>query len=58
MELLHPQGVMVVLYDTEHLCMSSRGVQLHEANTTTIAARGVFKEDSDLRREVLTMINY
>ena len=57
MELLHPQGVMVVLYDTEHLCMSSRGVQLHEANTTTIAARGVFKENADMRREVLSMIN-
>ena len=56
MELLHPQGVMVVLYDSEHLCMSSRGVQLHEANTTTIAARGIFKEDADLRREVLSLI--
>lgn len=56
MELLQPQGVMVVLYDTEHMCMSSRGVQLHEANTTTIAARGVFKENADLRREVLSMI--
>jgi GTP cyclohydrolase I len=57
MELLNPQGVMVVLYDSEHLCMSSRGVQLHEANTTTVAARGVFKEDADLRREVLAMIH-
>lgn len=56
MELLRPQGVMVVLYDTEHLCMSSRGVQLHEANTTTVATRGSFKEDADLRREVLSMI--
>jgi GTP cyclohydrolase IA len=56
MELLNPQGVMVVLYDSEHMCMSSRGVQLHEANTTTIAARGVFKENADLRREVLSML--
>lgn len=56
MELLKPQGVMVVLYDTEHMCMSSRGVQLHEANTTTVAARGAFEEDRDLRREVLSML--
>jgi GTP cyclohydrolase IA len=57
MELLQPQGVMVVLYDTEHMCMSSRGVQLHEANTTTISARGVFKDNADLRREVLSMLH-
>ena len=56
MELLSPQGVMVVLYDSEHLCMSSRGVQLHEANTITMATRGAFKENADLRREVLSMI--
>ena len=56
MELLSPQGVMVVLYDTEHMCMSSRGVQLHQANTTTVAARGVFEEDRELRREVLAML--
>ena len=56
MELLNPQGVMVVLYDSEHMCMSSRGVQLHEANTTTVSARGIFQEDADLRREVLSMI--
>ncbi|MEL6307887.1 MAG: GTP cyclohydrolase I [Chloroflexota bacterium] len=56
MSLLKPQGVMVILYDTEHMCMSSRGVQLHQANTTTIAARGVFKEDRELRKEVLTLL--
>lgn len=57
MSLLNPQGVMVVLYDTEHMCMSSRGVQLHQANTTTIAARGVFKEDRELRSEVLSLLH-
>lgn len=57
MSLLRPQGVMVMLYDTEHMCMSSRGVQLHEANTTTIAARGIFEQDRELRKEVLAMMN-
>lgn len=56
MELLHPKGVMVILYDTEHMCMSSRGVQLHEANTTTIATRGVFQNDAQLRAEVISLL--
>jgi GTP cyclohydrolase I len=56
MRLLNPKGVMVILYDTEHMCMSSRGVKLHEANTTTIAARGIFETDKDLRREVLSLL--
>lgn len=56
MSLLKPQGVMVVLYDTEHMCMSSRGVQLHEAKTSTVAARGVFDQDRELRKEILAML--
>ncbi|MAU11972.1 MAG: GTP cyclohydrolase I FolE [Anaerolineaceae bacterium] len=56
MELLRPQGVMVLLYDVEHMCMSSRGVKLHEASTTTLATRGIFKEDAQLRAEVMSMI--
>ncbi|MCC6612705.1 MAG: GTP cyclohydrolase I [Anaerolineae bacterium] len=56
MELVRPKGVMVVLYDVEHMCMSSRGVRLHEANTTTVATRGVFKDDAQLRAEVMTLL--
>lgn len=56
MRLIEPQGVMVVLYDVEHMCMSSRGVQMHAANTTTIATRGIFKENPDLRKEVLSLL--
>jgi GTP cyclohydrolase I len=56
MELIQPKGVMVVLYNVKHGCMSSRGVKLHEANTTTSAVRGVFKNDSALRAEVLTLL--
>lgn len=56
MRLIEPQGVMVVLYEVEHMCMSSRGVQMHAANTTTIATRGVFRTDSDLRGQVLSLI--
>lgn len=56
MELIQPQGVMVVLYDVEHMCMSSRGVKLHEASTTTTATRGIFKESSELRSEVMALL--
>lgn len=56
MSLLQPRGVMVVLYNSEHMCMSSRGVQLHEANTTTVATRGVFADDAALRAEVYSLL--
>lgn len=57
MELLQPKGVMVVLYNVTHGCMSSRGVKLHEANTTTSAIRGIFKANTALRTEVLSLLN-
>lgn len=57
MDLLRPKGVMVMLYNVTHGCMSSRGVKLHEANTTTFTSRGVFKENPDLRREVMAMVS-
>ncbi|TVR23636.1 MAG: GTP cyclohydrolase I FolE [Anaerolineaceae bacterium] len=57
MELLQPKGVMVVLYNVTHGCMSSRGVKLHEANTTTSAIRGVFKANMALRSEVLSLLS-
>lgn len=56
MELVKPKGVMVVLYNVTHGCMSSRGVKLHEAATTTTATRGVFKTDSGLRAEVMNLL--
>ena len=56
MQLIQPKGVMVVLYDVEHMCMSSRGVQMHAANTTTIATRGTFKDDADMRNQVMSLL--
>ncbi len=56
MELLKPKGVMVVLYNVSHGCMSSRGVKLHEANTTTYTTRGIFKEDRLLRSEAMSLM--
>ena len=56
MDLVKPKGVMVVLYDVTHGCMSSRGVKLHEAKTTTYTYRGAF-EDSALRNEAMALMD-
>lgn len=57
MELIEPKGVMVVLYDVEHGCMSSRGVKLHESRTTTSSIRGVFMEPP-VRAEALSLMGF
>ncbi|WML45117.1 GTP cyclohydrolase I FolE [Neobacillus sp. PS3-40] len=57
MEKLEPHGVMVVV-EAEHMCMTMRGVKKPGAKTVTTAARGVYKEDSKARSEVLTLIKY
>lgn len=56
MDLLKPKGVMVVLYNVKHGCMSSRGVKLHESNTTTSAIRGIFRENKALRAEAMSLL--
>ncbi len=56
MELLKPAGVMVVLYNVKHGCMSSRGVKLHESSTTTSAIRGRFRKDAALRAEAMSLL--
>lgn len=56
MQTIAPKGVMVVLYDVQHLCMSSRGAEAHEAVTTTSAVRGIFKDVPSARAEALSLI--
>jgi len=55
-ELLAPAGVIVVL-EGVHLCMAMRGVEKQLSSTTTSAARGVFRENPNLRMEFLTNIH-
>jgi GTP cyclohydrolase IA len=57
MELLKPKGVMVVLYNVKHGCMSSRGVKMHESSTTTSAIRGSFRQDPALRAEAMSLLS-
>ena len=55
MDNLNAQGVMVVI-EGEHMCMTMRGVKKPGTKTLTTTYRGVFKDNSDLRREVMTLI--
>lgn len=52
---LKPRGVMVVL-EAEHMCMTMRGVKKPGSKTVSIASRGVFEEDPELRNRFFQML--
>ena len=57
MNTLECQGVMVVLDDVMHGCMSFRGIEDDHARTTTSAVRGVFAtNDAGIKDEFLRLI--
>lgn len=56
MEYLNAQGVMVVI-EGEHMCMTMRGVRKPGTKTITTTYRGVFEENYELRKEVLSLID-
>ena len=49
-QLVEPKGAIVYV-NAEHTCMSLRGVKSPGSRTTTIAARGIFQSDSELRQQ-------
>ena len=55
MSKLKPLGVMVVI-ESEHLCMSMRGVRKPGTMTVTSAVRGIFKENEKTRSEALALM--
>ena len=55
MDCLNPDGVMVVL-EAEHLCMTMRGVKKPGSKTLTVATRGVFANDENLKRQFYDML--
>ena len=55
MEYLDAEGAMVVI-EAEHTCMTMRGVKKPGSKTVTTTYRGVFREDIELRREVMNFI--
>ena len=50
--IIKPRGAMIYV-DAEHTCMTLRGARALGARTTTMAARGIFLEDSELRDQFL-----
>ena len=48
--VLQPKGVAVVI-EAEHHCMTTRGIHTHDTVMHTKHLSGVFREDSNLRRE-------
>jgi GTP cyclohydrolase I len=56
MDILQPKGVMVMI-EAEHLCMSMRGVKKPGSKTVTLAAKGVFQEDVQLREQFFRMLD-
>jgi len=55
MDSLDADGVMVVL-EAEHLCMTMRGVKKPGSTTLTVATRGVFATDENLKRQFYDML--
>jgi len=54
-DLLSPVGVAVCIR-AEHMCMSTRGVKIHNAVTTTTALTGAFKNNPETRAEFMALI--
>jgi len=54
-EHLKPLGTAVII-EAHHQCMSCRGVNKQGTMMVTSAMRGVFREDSSARNEVLALI--
>jgi GTP cyclohydrolase I len=54
MEHLKPLGVGVYL-NARHLCMESRGIEKAGTSTTTVAVRGVFKDQAHTKAEFLAI---
>ena len=55
METLKPKGLYIRI-TAKHLCMTMRGVKKENSKIVTTVSRGIFKEDSSRRIEVLSLL--
>lgn len=53
---LKPKGVIVVIRNSEHMCMKMRGIETKNATVTSSAIRGVFK-NLEVREEFMKLLN-
>lgn len=54
-EQLDPNGLSVII-EAEHLCMTMRGVKSFGSKTKSISLKGIFKNDSEKRSEMMDLI--
>jgi GTP cyclohydrolase I len=52
---LDPRGVVVIV-EAEHLCMKARGVRSHDAAMTTVARRGLYRDDQTRGAEAIAFL--
>lgn len=55
-EHLRPRGVLVLI-ESQHMCMSLRGVSKQQASMVTTSSRGVYAQDHAARAEVLALMS-
>jgi len=53
--VLQPRGVAVII-ESEHQCMTTRGVHQHGASMVTSRMLGAFRDDANTRRELMALI--
>jgi len=56
LEFLGMKNFMVVMYDTKHACMTTRGVKNYTAKTDSLLTRGEFRKNSTLEDRVLSAL--
>lgn len=54
MEELDAAGSMVIL-EAEHMCMTMRGIKKPGSRTVTIASKGMFADDAELRQTFISI---
>lgn len=53
---LNPEGVMVLIKNSKHLCMEMRGIESRNTHVTTSAVRGLFLQDPEIKKEFLKLL--
>ena len=56
-EILKPKGVGVII-EASHLCIATRGVHKETSRMVTSRMLGLFRDNSDTRREFMNIIGY
>lgn len=55
MDNINAKGVMVML-EAEHMCMTMRGIKKPGSKTVTLATRGVFEDNAELRNTFMGIV--